>query len=85
LKPCTGALAFERGDAHLLHLGASPAGMERIKAGAAIPVAVPIGQQAPALAGIPSFAQSGLPPYRSRTWFGAFAPAGTAKPRARIE
>ena len=59
-------LAFERGDAHLLYLVASPAVMERIKSGLAKPIAVPDGQQAPALAGIPSFAQSGLPPYHAR-------------------
>jgi len=44
---------------------------------------VPEGQQAPALAGVPSFSQSGLPPYDAKTWFGAFAPAGT--PRTRVE
>jgi tripartite-type tricarboxylate transporter receptor subunit TctC len=75
-------LAFERGDAHLLYLVASPAVMERIKSGLAQPIAVPDGQQAAALAGIPSFAQSGLPPYRARTWFGAFAPAAIGRPRA---
>jgi len=44
---------------------------------------VPEGQQAPPLAGVPSFSQSGLPPYDARTWFGAFAPAAT--PKARVE
>jgi tripartite-type tricarboxylate transporter receptor subunit TctC len=76
-------LAFERGDAHLLYPVASPAVLERIKSGLAKPIAVPEGQQAPALAGVPSFSQSGLPPYDAKTWFGAFAPAGT--PRARVE
>ena len=75
-------LAFERGDAHLLYLVATPAVMERIRSGLAKPIAVPDGQQALALAGIPSFAQSGLPPYQARTWFGAFAPAAIGKPRA---
>jgi tripartite-type tricarboxylate transporter receptor subunit TctC len=76
-------LAFERGDAHLLYLVASPAVIERIKSGLAKPIAVPEGQQAPALVGVPSFSQSGLPPYNAKTWFGAFAPAGT--PKTRIE
>ena len=48
-------LAFERGDAHLLYPVASPAVLERIKSGLAKPIAVPEGQQAPALAGVPSF------------------------------
>ncbi len=75
-------LAFERGDAHLLYLVASPAVIERIKSGLAKPIAVPEGQYAPMLAGVPSFSQSGLPPYDAKTWFGAFAPAGTPKARA---
>jgi tripartite-type tricarboxylate transporter receptor subunit TctC len=75
-------LAFERGDAHLLYLVASPAVMERIKSGLAQPIAVPDGQQAATLAGIPSFGQSSLPPYHARTWFGAFAPAAIGKLRA---
>jgi len=76
-------LAFERGDAHLLYPVASPAVLERIKSGLAKPIAVPEGQQAATLAGVPSFSQSGLPPYNAKTWFGAFAPAGT--PKARVE
>ena len=76
-------LAFERGDAHLLYPVASPAVLERVKSGLAKPIAVPEGQQAPALAGVPSFSASGLPPYDARTWFGAFAAAGT--PKARVE
>jgi tripartite-type tricarboxylate transporter receptor subunit TctC len=72
-------LAFERGDAHLLYPVASPAVLERIQAGLARPIAVPEGQQAPALAGVPSFSSSGLPPYDAKTWFGAFAPGGTSK------
>jgi len=76
-------LAFERGDAHLIYLVASPAVMERVKSGLARAIAVPDGQQAPALAGVPSFKESGLPPYDARTWFGAFAPAGT--PKARVD
>jgi tripartite-type tricarboxylate transporter receptor subunit TctC len=74
-------LAFERGDAHLLYPVASPAVVERIKSGLAKPIAVPEGQQAPTLAGVPSFSESGLPPYDAKTWFGAFAPAGTPKTR----
>jgi tripartite-type tricarboxylate transporter receptor subunit TctC len=42
-------LAFERGDAHLLFPVASPAVLERVKSGLAKPIAVPEGQQAPAL------------------------------------
>jgi tripartite-type tricarboxylate transporter receptor subunit TctC len=76
-------LAFERGDVHLLYPVASPAVLERVKSGLAKPIAMPEGQQAPALAGVPSFSTSGLPPYDARTWFGAFAPAGT--PKARVE
>ena len=56
-------LAFERGDAHLLYPVASPAVLERVKSGLAKPIAVPEGQQAPALLGVPSFSASGLPPY----------------------
>jgi tripartite-type tricarboxylate transporter receptor subunit TctC len=76
-------LAFERGDAHLLYPVASPAVLERVKSGLAKPIAVPEGQQAAPLAGVPSFSQSGLPPYDARTWFGAFAPAAT--PKTRVE
>jgi tripartite-type tricarboxylate transporter receptor subunit TctC len=76
-------LAFERGDAHLLYPVASPAVLERIRSGLAKPIAVPEGQQAPALAGVPAFSASGLPPYDAKTWFGAFAPGGT--PKARVE
>jgi tripartite-type tricarboxylate transporter receptor subunit TctC len=76
-------IAFERGDAHLLYPVASPAVIERIRSGLAKPIAVPEGQHAPALAGVPSFKESGLPPYDAKTWFGAFAPAGTAKARAQ--
>jgi len=76
-------LAFERGDAHLLYPVASPAVLERVKSGLAKPIAVPEGQQAPALLGVPSFSASGLPPYDGKTWFGAFAPAGT--PKARVD
>jgi tripartite-type tricarboxylate transporter receptor subunit TctC len=57
--------------------------LERIKSGLAKPIAVPEGQQAPALVGVPSFSESGLPPYDAKTWFGAFAPAGT--PKARVD
>jgi tripartite-type tricarboxylate transporter receptor subunit TctC len=76
-------LAFERGDAHLLYPVASPAVIERIKSGLAKPIAVPEGQQAATLAGVPSFSSAGLAPYNAKTWFGAFAPAGT--PKARVE
>jgi tripartite-type tricarboxylate transporter receptor subunit TctC len=76
-------LAFERGDAHLLYPVASPAVLERIKSGLAKPIAVPEGQRVAALAGVPSFKESGLPPYDAKTWFGAFAPAGT--PHGRVE
>ncbi|MCC6775073.1 MAG: tripartite tricarboxylate transporter substrate binding protein [Hyphomicrobiales bacterium] len=74
-------LAFERGDAHLLYPVASPAVLERIRSGLAKAIAVPEGQQAPALAGVPPFSASGLPPYDAKTWFGAFAPFGTPRPR----
>jgi tripartite-type tricarboxylate transporter receptor subunit TctC len=76
-------LAFERGDAHLLYAVASPAVLERIKSGLAKPIAVPEGQRAAALDGVPTFSASGLPPYDAKTWFGAFAPAGT--PRVRVD
>jgi tripartite-type tricarboxylate transporter receptor subunit TctC len=76
-------LAFERGDAHLLYPVASPAVLERIRSGLAKPIAVPEGQRVAALAGVPSFKETGLPPYDAKTWFGAFAPAGT--PRGRVE
>jgi len=76
-------VAIERGDAHLLYPVASPAVLERIKSGLVTPIAVPEGQRAPTLPGVPSFSESGLPPYNAKTWFGAFAPAGT--PKARID
>ncbi len=76
-------VAFERGDAHLLFPVGSPAVLERIKSGLAKPIAVPEGQRAETLPGVPSFSESGLPPYNAKTWFGAFAPAGT--PKARID
>jgi tripartite-type tricarboxylate transporter receptor subunit TctC len=64
-------LAFERGDVHLLYPVASPAVLERVKSGLAKPIAMPEGQQAPALAGVPSFSTSGLPPYDARHAEGA--------------
>ena len=76
-------LAFERGEAHLLYPVASPAVLERIRSGLAKPIAMPEGVKMAALAGVPSFRESGLPPYDAKTWFGAFAPAGTSK--ARVE
>lgn len=76
-------LAFERGEAHLLYPVASPAVLERIRSGLAKPIAMPEGVKMAALAGVPSFRESGLPPYDAKTWFGAFAPAGT--PKARVE
>ena len=76
-------VAFERGDAHLLFPVASPAVTERIKSGLAKPIAVPEGQHAATLPGVPSFSESGLPPYNAKTWFGAFAPAAT--PKERVE
>jgi tripartite-type tricarboxylate transporter receptor subunit TctC len=75
-------LAFERGEAHLLYLVATPAILERIKSGLAKPLVVPDGQVTPTLPDVRSFGQSGLPPYDSKVWFGAFAPAGT--PKARV-
>lgn len=76
-------VAFERGDAHLLFPVASPAVLERIKSGLAKPIAVPEGQNAPTLAGVPWFSAAGVPPYNAKTWFGAFAPAGTPKDRVQ--
>jgi tripartite-type tricarboxylate transporter receptor subunit TctC len=75
--------AFEQGDAHLLYPVASPAVIARIKSGLARPIAVPEEQHAPGLDGVPSFSESGLPPYNAKTWFGAFAPAGV--PKQRVE
>ncbi len=77
-------VAFERGDAHLLFPVGSPAVLERIKSGLAKPIAVPEGQHAATLPGVPSFSAAGLPPYNAKTWFGAFAPAGTPKDRIDI-
>jgi tripartite-type tricarboxylate transporter receptor subunit TctC len=76
-------VAIERGDAHLLYPVASPAVMERVKSGLVRAIAVPDGQQAATLTGVPTFSAAGLPPYEARTWFGAFAPAAT--PKARVE
>ena len=73
-------LAFERGEVHLLCLVATPAILERIRTGKAKALAIPDGLPNANLPDVPSFAAAGLPEYKNRTWFGAFAPAATPKP-----
>jgi tripartite-type tricarboxylate transporter receptor subunit TctC len=73
-------VAFERGDVHLLYPVGAPPVLERIKGGKAKAIAIADGLPNPNLPGVPTFSESGLPPYDAKTWFGAFAPAGAPKP-----
>lgn len=74
-------VAFQRGDAHLMYPVATPAVLERIRTGQAKAVAIADGKPNPNLPNVPTFSQAGLPPYDAKTWFGAFAPAGTPPDR----
>jgi tripartite-type tricarboxylate transporter receptor subunit TctC len=76
-------VAFERGDAHLMYPVGSPAVLERIRTGKAKAIVIADGKPNPNLPNVPTFSQSGLPPYDAKTWFGAFAPAAT--PKARVD
>ena len=54
-------------------------GGPHIAAGKVQPLAVTGKERSPALPGVPTFAEAGLPDYRMSYWFGVFAPAGTPK------
>jgi tripartite-type tricarboxylate transporter receptor subunit TctC len=47
------------------------------RAGSARIVAIANAQRSSALPNVPTFAESGMPDFRSITWFGCVAPAGT--------
>lgn len=47
------------------------------------PIAVPREQRLTALPNVPTFAESGMPGFSSRNWYGVLAPAGT--PRAIVD
>jgi tripartite-type tricarboxylate transporter receptor subunit TctC len=57
--------------------------LPQIQAGKLKALAVTTPQRVPALPGVPTMAESGLPGFDVSTWFGLFAPAGT--PPATVE
>ena len=57
-----------------------PAGLPQIQAGKLIAYAVTSPQRLPALPGVPTMAEAGVPGYDSTGWFGIVAPASTATP-----
>lgn len=52
----------------------------QIKAGKLRALAVTTSQRASAMSEVPTMAEAGLPGFDVSTWFGVFAPAGTAQP-----
>jgi tripartite-type tricarboxylate transporter receptor subunit TctC len=57
-----------------------PPAMPQVKTGKLRGVAVTTAKRFPALASIPTVAESGLAGYEARAWFGVLAPAGTPRP-----
>ncbi|WP_151448725.1 Bug family tripartite tricarboxylate transporter substrate binding protein [Lacisediminimonas profundi] len=53
------------------------AGMQHIKAGKLVPIAVTSAQRSPALPNVPTVAEMGFPGYEATAWYGVIAPAGT--------
>jgi tripartite-type tricarboxylate transporter receptor subunit TctC len=56
-----------------------PSALPQITAGRLRALGVTSAQRAPALTGVPTIAESGLPGYEASSWFGLLAPAGTPK------
>lgn len=56
-----------------------PSSIEQAKAGTIRAIAVTSPKRSPALPGIPTVAESGLPGFEAESWFALFAPKGTPK------
>ncbi len=57
-----------------------PSSIGHIRKGTVVPLAVTTKERSPALPGVPTVAESGLPGYETYTWNAIFAPAGTPQP-----
>jgi len=83
--PFTGAapalLAFERGDAHMIYLVASPSVTEKVQSGLAKALLVSGAQRNPSMPQVPAIAEAGLPVPEFESWFGLLAPAQIPKER----
>jgi tripartite-type tricarboxylate transporter receptor subunit TctC len=62
-----------------LLIGSTALSIPQIQAGAIRGVVQTGGTRAPALAAVPTVAESGFPGFEARAWWGVFAPAGTPK------
>lgn len=57
----------------------APSVIQHIRGGKLKAVAVTSDKRSPALPGVPTIAESGLPGFEASSWFGVLAPAGTPK------
>ena len=57
----------------------APSVMPQIKGGKLKAIAVTSSTRSPALPGVPTIAEAGLPGFEATSWFGVLAPAGTPK------
>jgi len=68
------------GGQHLVAFDTMPASAPHVRSGKLRALAVSSASRLPAFPEIPTAAEAGLPGYRVTTWYGVFAPAGTAAP-----
>ena len=71
--------AVVRGDAQM-YFAPIPSAQELGQAGKVKVMAINSGKRMPQLPDTPTVAESGLPDYRYKSWFGVMAPTGTPKP-----
>jgi tripartite-type tricarboxylate transporter receptor subunit TctC len=57
-----------------------PASLPYVKAGRAKALAVTSAKRSPVLPDVPTIAESGVPGYEAKNWYGMLAPAGVPKP-----
>ncbi len=57
----------------------APSVIQHIRGGKLKAIAVTSDKRSPALPGVPTIAESGLPAFEASSWFGVLAPAGTPK------
>ncbi len=60
-----------------IHLGSLPTEMSHIRAGKLKVLAVGGAKRNPALPGVPTISEAGVPGYQTYIWYGLFAPRGT--------
>ena len=63
-----------------LYFATMPAAMPHVKSGKLVAIAVTSAKRSPALPGLPTVAESGVPGYEASTWYGLLAPAHTPSP-----